>query len=405
VTSSGVSGGEAAEQFFAALLDDDPVALYDRAPCGYLSTTPDGTIITANSTFLTWTGYDRSALVGRRRFADLLTAGGRIYHETHYAPMLHMQGAAREIALDIVDAAGRRLPALVSSVLERTPNGEPAVVRTAVFDASERRRYEQELLRAKERAEESEARVQILARTLQQTLMPPATPEVPGLDVGAVYRPAGSGDEIGGDFYDIFEIGDGDWVVALGDVCGKGVDAAVVTALARYTIRAAAVRHPGPEGILRTLNEVLLRDATDRFLTVALLRLRSIDGTWTVTVSVGGHPLPLLRRPGEAPTAIGEHGSLLGLFPKVFVHETAIVLAPGDTLVVFTDGVTEGRRGRDLYGDERLHAALLAPTTSAAATAEQLLDRVLQFQYGDPRDDIAIVVLTVPGPAGAHAAG
>lgn len=388
--------GEAAEHFFAALLGDDPVALYDRAPCGYLSTTPEGTIVTANGTFLTWTGYERAALVGQRTFADLLTAGGRIYHETHYAPMLHMQGSAREIALDIVAADGRRLPALVSSVLERTADGTPAVVRTAVFDASDRRRYEQELLRAKERAEASEAKAQVLARTLQQMLMPPATPDVPGLDVAAVYRPAGSGDEIGGDFYDVFEIGEGDWVVALGDVCGKGEDAAVVTALARYTIRAAAVRHPGPAEILRTLNEVLLRDATDRFCTVALLRLRCVDSRWTCTASVGGHPLPLLRRGAGAPVSVGAHGSLLGLFATVHLHEERMALAPGDALVVFTDGVTEGRRGRELYGDDRLHAAILAHPGTAAATATGVLDDVLRFQASDPRDDIAIVVVRVP---------
>ena len=92
---------DALDEFYAALLDDDPVALYERAPCGYLSTTPEGTIVKVNETFLTLTGYDRSALVGRQRFTDLLTAGGRIYHETHYAPMLRLQHEVRAIALDV----------------------------------------------------------------------------------------------------------------------------------------------------------------------------------------------------------------------------------------------------------------------------------------------------------------
>ena len=95
--------------------------------------------------------------MGRRSFVDLLTGGGRIYHETHYAPMLQMQGMAREIALDIVGADGRRIPALVNAVLERDAAGAPIVVRAAVFDATERREYERELLRSKQRAEESEA--------------------------------------------------------------------------------------------------------------------------------------------------------------------------------------------------------------------------------------------------------
>ena len=153
-----VSSGEAVEAFTAALLDDDPTALYERAPCGYLSSTPDGTIVKVNQTFLTLTGYQRSDLVGRRTFAELLSPGGRIYHETHYAPMLRMHGTAREIALDIVRADGDRLPVLVNAVLERDVDGAPVVVRTAVFDATDRRRYEQELLLAKERAEASEAR-------------------------------------------------------------------------------------------------------------------------------------------------------------------------------------------------------------------------------------------------------
>src|SRR4029453_12830175 len=116
------------------------------------------------------TGYTREQLVGHRRFAELLTAGGRIYHETHYAPMLEMHGSARAIALDIVRANGSRLPVLVNAILERDDAGHAVVVRAAVFDATDRREYEHELLRAKERAEASEQRSTELARTLQRTL-------------------------------------------------------------------------------------------------------------------------------------------------------------------------------------------------------------------------------------------
>jgi phosphoserine phosphatase RsbU/P len=393
---SDVSSEEALEAFYAALLDDDPEALYERAPCGYLSTTPDGTIIKVNGTFLAWTGYERGDLVGRRTFAELLTAGGRIYHETHYAPMLRMQGTAREIALDIVRADGRRMPALVNSVLESDPNGAPLVVRTAIFDATERRQYERELLGAKQRAEESEARATLLARTLQQTLIPPAVPNIPGLDVAAVYRPAGAGEEIGGDFYDIFEIGSGDWAIAVGDVCGKGVDAAVVTALARHTIRAAAVRGPQPRDILDTLNEVLLRHDTDRFCTVALLRLLHAGAEWICTVSSGGHPLPLLGRGRADPTPMGQPGSLLGVLDTAELHETEVRLRPGDAVVIYTDGVTEARRDSEFFGDARLRGAVAAYTESASSLTEGILGDVLQFQSGEPRDDIAVVAVRVP---------
>lgn len=395
-----MSGEEALEAFHSALLEDDAESLYDRAPCGYLSTAPDGTIVKVNETFLTLTGYQRETLVLRRRFADLLSPGGRIYHETHYAPMLQMQGTARGIALEIVRADGHRLPVLVNSILDRDPGGAPVVIRIAVFDATERREYERELLRAKRQAEDSESRARALAQTLQQTLIPPAVPEVPGLEVAAAYRPAGDGTEVGGDFFDIFEISEGDWVVAIGDVCGKGVDAAIITALARYTLRAAAVRSALPSQALDTLNEVLLRQDTDRFCTAALLHLCHKDGHWTATVSVGGHPLPLLVRAGDHPVTVGRPGSLLGVVPDTHFHDTEIELAPGDAVVLYTDGVTEGRSGRNFYGEDRLVATVAANAGSAIALAESVVQEVLAFQAHDPKDDVALVAVRVPTPRG-----
>jgi PAS domain S-box-containing protein len=138
--------------------------LYEEAPSGYLTTRPDGTIIRVNGTFLRWTGLSRDDLVGIRRFQDLLTPGGRIYHETHYAPLLQMQGAVREIALEIVCADGRRLPVLVNATLRRDDAGRPVSVRTVVFDATDRRRYEQELLAAREREHAARERLSLLAR-------------------------------------------------------------------------------------------------------------------------------------------------------------------------------------------------------------------------------------------------
>jgi sigma-B regulation protein RsbU (phosphoserine phosphatase) len=394
-SGSGVEMSEAAlEGFYAALLDDDAEELYERAPCGYLSTTPDGTIIKVNETFLAWTGYQRSDLVGRRSFVDLLTGGGRIYHETHYAPMLQMQGMAREIALDIVGADGHRTPALVNAVLERDATGTPVVVRAAVFDATERREYERELLRAKQRAEESEAEARLLARTLQQTLIPPGLPMIPGLDLAAEYRPAGSGEQVGGDFYDVFQIADGDWIVLIGDVCGKGADAAVVTALARYTTRGVAVRQSEPSHILEALNAVLLRHGSERFCTVTLARLHEVADGWSVTVCSGGHPLPLLAGPGVDPAPFGRPGALLGVLDTLTLHDDEVLLRPGDRLVFYTDGVTEGRRGVEFYGEERL-AAAAGGDSSAGVVVERILHEVVYFQGGAHADDIAVVVVQV----------
>ena len=158
--------------------EEDPGELYEHAPCGYLTTLPDGTIIKVNETFLSWTGYRRSDLIGRRRFRDLLSSGGQIYHETHYAPLLSMQDDVQEVAFDVVCADGRRLPTLVNSILGRDPAGLPRVIRTTVLNATERRGYEQELLAARRAAESSEKRVRALQQIVADLAAAPTEAEV-----------------------------------------------------------------------------------------------------------------------------------------------------------------------------------------------------------------------------------
>lgn len=386
----------ATEAFHEALLDDDPAELYDKAPCGYLSTAPDGSIVKVNATFLTWTGYTVADLVGSRRLTDLLTPGGRIYHETHVRPMLHGATQVREIALEVVVAGGGRMPVLVNAVLERDGLGEPRIVRYALFDATERRRYEQELLLAKERAERSEAHAVRLAETLQQTLIPPTPPTIPGLEVATAYRPAGLGDEVGGDFYDVFQLADGDWVVALGDVSGKGVEAAVVSSLVRHSVRALAVSEHSPRGLLHQLNAILLASEADRFCTVVVMRLRRRDEGWEVTSSAGGHPLPLLLRPGSAPESVGTPGTFVGAFEDAHFDEVTMRLREGESLFLHTDGVTEARRGREFFGEDRLLRTLVPPGT-VEELVDRVLGRVLEFQHHMPRDDIAVLAVGVPG--------
>jgi sigma-B regulation protein RsbU (phosphoserine phosphatase) len=309
--------------------------------------------------------------------------------------MLEMQGSAREIAFDIVCADGTTLPVLVSAVLERGADGRQPVVRMAVFDAHDRREYERELLRAKERAEASEAHAQRLARTLQQTLIPPTPPTVPGLDVAAAYRPAGYGVEVGGDFYDVFQIAADRWVVAIGDVCGKGVDAAVVTALVRHTLRASSVLLEQPSASLRHLNDVLLAHETDRFCTVGLLRLQRLDEGWRVTAASAGHPLPLVLENGDS-SVLGRPGSLLGVFEDIEVVDTERVLLPGQALLLYTDGVPDGRRGEEFYGEERLLLVAGKGHPTAADLTSAVLADLLAFQRGVARDDIAVLALRVP---------
>jgi sigma-B regulation protein RsbU (phosphoserine phosphatase) len=388
---------QAAGPDFAAFLEESAEDLYEAAPCGYVSALLDGTIVRANNTFLSWTGYRAEDLVGVRRLQDLLTPGGRIFHETHYAPLLRLQGQVREIALDLVCADGRTLPVLLNSVLKTDETGTAVLSRTMIFDATERRSYEQELLRAKRSAEESEARARLLAETLQRSLIPPAPPAIPGLDVAAVYRPAGLGDQVGGDFYDIFETARGDWAVVLGDVCGKGPEAATVTALARYTVRAAAMEARRPNRVLTRLNEALLRQRAERFCTVVYARLRNLRGRWRITVATGGHPPPIRVTSRGETDAVGRPGDLLGVLDEPQLHDVSVDLHPGDALAFYTDGVTEARREREFYGDDRLRDLLSASAGETAAHIAASIDSaVVDFQNGIPRDDIAVVVIAAP---------
>ncbi|MFJ5986239.1 SpoIIE family protein phosphatase [Lentzea sp. NPDC092896] len=378
---------------------DNFADLYENAPCGYLSTSMDGTIVKVNGTLLGWLGIGRDELVGRRRFADLLTVGGRIYHETHFAPMLHMHGEAGGIALELVRADGTRLPVLVSSTVKTSANGTAELIRTTVFDAGDRRSYEQELLRALQEAEQERDRVQLLATTLQRTLLPPSLPDIPGMDVAAYYHPA-SADEVGGDFYDLFPLADGTWAFFLGDVSGKGAEAAVITSLVRYTLRAAAVYDPHPVAVLEHLNTVLIQEqisTTARFCTAIHGLLEPADGGATITLASGGHPPALLiRHDGTAELLSTLGGQLIGALHDARFVELQVHLRPGDTLLLYSDGLTEARtHGRVRYDEEYLRdfAATLG-TSSATETVAAVSGLLAGFGDGVD-DDTALLALSV----------
>jgi PAS domain S-box-containing protein len=242
-----------------------------------------------------------------------------------------------------------------------------------------------------------------IARTLQQSLLPPVLPELPGLDVAARFRAAGAGIEVGGDFYDLFDSGDGGWAVAIGDVCGKGSSAAAVTALARYTVRAAAMRPENPSRVLSLLNDALLRqDGDRRFCTVLFGRLARNGSGTAFEFASGGHPLPLLLRDGDGGRELGDPGTLLGVVPDPSLSDDRVTLGPGDALVLYTDGVTDaGAPARVLTAPE-LTASIGAPAgLGADEIAERMLRAALATIDGEPRDDIAIIVVKVPEAAAA----
>lgn len=237
-----------------------------------------------------------------------------------------------------------------------------------------------------------------IARTLQESLLPPMLPDLPGLDVAARFRAAGEGLEVGGDFYDLFETGEADWAVAIGDVCGKGSEAAAITALARYTVRAAAMRQQSPSQILGLLNEALLRQRTDkRFCTVLYGRLsKDADGHW-LEFSSGGHPLPLVLRADGESGEVGTPGTLLGVVADPQLVDERVLLRPGDAVVVYTDGVTDAAAPDRMWSAPELAAAVGSPAgLDADAIAQMMLETALSEAPGEPRDDIAILVLKVP---------
>jgi PAS domain S-box-containing protein len=236
-----------------------------------------------------------------------------------------------------------------------------------------------------------------IARTLQESLLPVELPDIPGMEAAARFRPTGEGNEVGGDFYDMFETGDHGWTVVMGDVCGKGPDAAAVTALARYTLRAAAMRERLPSHSLAVLNEALLRQRDDRrFCTVAYAYIERLERGARVDVAAGGHPLPLLLRVDGSVEPVGVPGTLLGVVPDPDLEDHTVTLEPGDALIFYTDGVIESRGDANVL-DERRLAELVATCAGggADAIAARVEEAAVLSQGGRPRDDIAVLVLRV----------
>jgi serine phosphatase RsbU (regulator of sigma subunit) len=235
-----------------------------------------------------------------------------------------------------------------------------------------------------------------IARTLQESLLPAELPEIPGIESAARFRPTGEGQEMGGDFYDLFPSGGRGWTVVVGDVCGKGPDAAAVTALARYTLRAAAMRERLPSRGLHLLNEALLRQRTDRrFCTVAYAYLETVASGVRLGFASGGHPLPLLVRPDGTVEPVGAPGTLLGVVPDPTFEDRSVELSPGDALVFYTDGVIE-ERGDGGLEEDQLEALLRdCAGKGADAIAARVEEEAIRSRNGHPRDDIAVLVLRV----------
>jgi PAS domain S-box-containing protein len=235
-----------------------------------------------------------------------------------------------------------------------------------------------------------------VARTLQQSLLPGALPNVPGADLAAEYLAAGEGMEVGGDFFDLFAVGEQDeWALVIGDVCGKGAEAAAVTAFARYTLRAVTQRSPSPAATLASLNEEMLRQMRDpRFLTAILAHLAiAPDGGGRLTLASGGHLPPIVLRAAGGSEIAECGGMLLGVEPGARSANCTLDLAPGDAIVLYTDGITEARVDRPLPPAALAEALRPALDEGAGAIAARAVAVAEEQAGGALRDDVAVLVL------------
>lgn len=314
------------------------------------------------------------------------------------------------IASSIDDAIERRSPLLLEGTEADDPDGivlpltiagsniGALVVREPRRDFRRQDEFEfaREVARRMARAIEN-ARLyrerDYVARTLQRSLLPPDLPEVPGFDVESLFLPAFRGYEVGGDFYDVFETSNGRWAAVIGDVCGKGVEAAALTGLARHTLRAASdVERPSQA--LARLNGALLRENLDgRFCTVAYVLIEPDADGARLRVASGGHPLPHHVSADAMTTPVGRHGTLLGITDDPHLEDVEMRLRPGETLVLFTDGIL---RKEEAFGDEPeglIKVLQSAPPVSATEVAERIRGYVDDLIADEQKDDIAILVL------------
>ena len=372
------------------LLDESPEELFEDAPCGYVTTRLDGTIVRVNRTFERWTGLARDDLLAKRRFQDLLTAGGRIYHETHVSPLLQMQGSVNEIACEILRGDGSRLPSLVNASVRNDAAGEPRLIRRTVFDATDRRRYEQELLRSRDRERD-------VALELQRSLLSGALPGDPRLDLGVVYRAGVRGLEVGGDWYDAVWLREPDEVaLVVGDVVGRGIGAAATMGQLRSAIRALAATGLGPAALLEALDRYAAAHAVGRMTTLAYVQLDLATGR--ARYACAGHPPPAVVLPGGDARYAWDGRSLpldaFGTAPPR--PEGELVLTPGETLVLYTDGLVERRDQTLVDGMD----ALLETIGGVDATAQGTADAAVRELAGREHtsDDVCVLAARYAQP-------
>ena len=349
-------------------------------------------------------GYDEAVLARLRselRHAELPAAvalrtgqetwiESRIERDERFPEFSGLEATTVALCAVPLEVQGQRLGAVRFSFRE-----------ARLFDEDERRfvrALAAQTAQALDRARLQRSQIDV-SRRLQRSLLPPRVPQIPGLEVAAIYHPFGDGIEVGGDFYDVWAISNGRWAVAIGDAAGTGPEAAALTALVRHTLRALTLTERSPERILRILNMALLDAVVDaeneRFCT-AIFGVVTPGERVEVVLASGGHPSPVVRQ-AEGPTApVPIGGSLLGLFHDPDLRSVRVQLDPGDTLLLVTDGVLEARRGPEFFDMAGVERVIGSHIRSAKAAAIGLEQAVLGHTGGTLGDDMAAVVLHVP---------
>jgi phosphoserine phosphatase RsbU/P len=357
-------------------LDESLEDFYEEAPCGYLSTRPDGTVVKVNRTLLRWIGRDAGEIVGKVKFSDLLSAGGRIYHETHFAPLLRMQGEVRGVAFEMPRADGTRLPVLVNSAAKRDGDGSTVLIRTTIFDATDRREYERELLRGRDRERD-------VALKLQQSLLAGEPPRDPRCAIAAHYRPAERSLEVGGDWHDAFMVTEDRLAIVVGDVVGRGIDAASSMGQLRSATRALGAARLAPDRLLECLNAFVVGTNVGSSATVAYAEIELDERRLRFVCA--GHPPPVLTEPGERSRLLWD-----GRFPPLGLpsarrrSQGELTLAPGARLLLFSDGLFE-RRDRGI--DEGLEQLMAQADGRREMSPERLVDELPRAMLAGVRDD------------------
>jgi sigma-B regulation protein RsbU (phosphoserine phosphatase) len=364
----------------------------------------DGRVVDFNPAAEEVFGYRREDTIGRLLAELIIPPEYRELHHTSLARFVATEEPTilnRRLELTGMRADGSTFP--VELTVTRVGTRRPPLFAGFVRDITQRQASERELNRlleleraARLRAEAAELDARQVSEVLQRSLLPPHLPAIPGMELSAVYRAGAAGSAVGGDFYDVVGLGDGRWGIAIGDVAGKGPEAASITALARYTLRTAAVQCADAAGVLRVLNEALLREDADHcFCTAVFGFLSSSVPRPVLRLAIGGHPCPLLVRADGTVETVGAPGTLLGATSSPAFHDREISLGAGDAVLLYTDGVTEARTADGRFGLERLKAVL---GECAGLAAAQLADHVGRAvgELADPTaagDDVALLVL------------